>query len=123
MGYRLSWEGCNPTMTFFGHVTYQEILRCYNKILGHHCFDRIQYLITDYSDVQSVEVSEDNLFDIGTLVYSSTRWNNHIRNAQVARLEEAARLIRRFMKRMEKSGWTCRYFADRDEAKKWCQGA
>lgn len=122
MSYEVTWDDCNPTMRFSDHVTWKEILRAYHDILANPCFDQIEYLITDYYDVDSFEVNQENLHHIQTVVRSSTRWNNHIRNAQIAKLDGAVKLIHVFLKKMENSGWTCKLFTNRDEAIQWCRG-
>lgn len=122
MSYKVTWEECNPTMSFSGSVVWREILAAYQEILGSACFDSIEYIIADYMDVTVFIGSEADMIHLETIVLSSTRWNNHVKNAQIAKLDNAVKLIHHYLKKMENSGWSCRLFSDREKAKKWCTG-
>ena len=81
----------------------------------------MKYQIADFSKIEKVEYSEDEIKIITTLEKSSTIWNNKVKLAIVTSKNVCLNFILDpYIEAMKSTNWKIKIFKNSIEAEKWC---
>lgn len=119
MAYQTTWEPPSGAYKkFAGHVSDDELLRSVSRLHGDARFDDLRYVINDFLDVESFDVSEDNVMYIAAMDAAAARSNPNIRVVIVVTDAKALALALNYAS----SPWTAyatRIVSSVDEARAW----
>ena len=121
MSFKIEWKGSNAIISFIENFTYNDSYEANNLIYGDSRFDNMKYQIADFSKIEKVEFSEDEIKIIATLEKTSTIWNNNIKLAIVTSGSVCiSSIIDPYLETMKSTNWKIKTFKNRIEAEKWC---
>jgi len=114
------WLDCNIIVTFFGEISYKDIMEANNVIFGDLRFDKMEYQIFDYSKIEGIDLKDDVSEIISRLDLASIIWNNRVKVATVTQDSYLRDLISVYNKKMKSSKWQAKTFDTIEDALKWC---
>lgn len=119
MPYSTEWEPRVVIWTFWGVVTGEELLRSNQEIYGDERFDALAFQIVDLTDVESFEVSRDDMMVLAATDRAASRSNGDVRIAVAAHDELIRELSRCYEEATLLSPWQHRVFDSLAEARGW----
>lgn len=121
MSCKLTWEPVGVYWKYYGKVTDMEVFKETMKAYGDSRFDELKYKLVDFLDVESIEISEDEVNVIATQHKNAERYNGYIKNAIIVRdkFSDMGKLARHFAAHFNDSPWDVRVFDDLDAANDW----
>lgn len=84
VGYEILWEPRGTVKRFYGHVTDAQLMQSVIDIEGDHRFDTLRYVINDFLEVASFDVSAANVRIIAAIDAAAALTNPNIKVAIVA---------------------------------------
>lgn len=118
--FTYKWLECNIIVTFFGNISYKDIMEANDVIIGDLRFDRMEYQIFDYSKIESIDL-EDNVPEIiSRLDLAANIWNSKIKVATITQDAHLKYLISIYNETMKASKWQAKTFETIEEALQWC---
>ncbi|PXX98929.1 hypothetical protein DF185_16275 [Marinifilum breve] len=121
MSCEIKWVGNNAYVRFFGTLSINDFHMANGKIYGSRKFDNMNFQIADFSDVEEIKLTDEEVVTISTLELTATRWNRCVKVAHVSKNEELRNLVRVYENQMSNTNWTCKLFEYLDEAENWCK--
>ena len=121
MPYRLVWEAHGVYRQYLGDVTIAERRASFEVICGDLRFDELSYVITDYLEVETYEITSEATREIAALHIGPLRTNPRIAIAAVATRPDVVAAIRDFIAH----GFTrapYRVFSNLESARRWIEG-
>lgn len=118
MAHTLDWEQNGVYWKYSGNVSGQEIIDASTEIYGDPRFDSLKYKLVDFSDVESIEISEEEIKLITFQHAASSKSNARIKNAIVmAKYDERGKLFAHYL--VKSSSWEVSVFNNLTEANNW----
>jgi len=118
MAYKLAWEANGVYWKYSGNISGQEIIDASTEIYGDPRFDELKYKLADFSDADTVDISEEEIKLITLQHAASSRSNTRIKNAIVINgNDERAKIFVDYLS--SNSGWEVRAFDQLNEANQW----
>lgn len=118
MAYTLAWEAKGVYWNYSGNVSGQEIIHASTEIYGDPRFDDLKYKLVDFSNAESIEISEDEIKLITYQHAAAAKSNARIKNAIVFDMDdERATLFTDYLVKL--SSWEVRAFENLPEANDW----
>ncbi|MDE2442663.1 MAG: hypothetical protein KGP14_16745 [Betaproteobacteria bacterium] len=84
MPYEISWEFDGACKIFSGHLTEDEFVRSSEEIAGYYRFDRLRYIISDYTAVTSHGLTANGVEAVAAIRLGAWTSNPNIRSIVVA---------------------------------------
>lgn len=97
MAYELQWEPHGVYKRLSGVVSGEEFIASVEEVQGHAQFDRVRYVINDFSEVNSHGLSDQVLVGLAALQYGAHARNPRCRIFFVTRDEELPELINKYL--------------------------
>ncbi|MDT8991002.1 hypothetical protein RQP54_09020 [Curvibacter sp. APW13] len=119
MAISLEWEPHGAVRIYNGTIHIDGIVDAIAQLQNDPRFDRLRYLIEDFSAVDSLAISESEVDLIVAHAIGAAYSNPHIRVAAVATSEQTRQLVRQFAK---DSPYIVRLFGDTEAARQWISG-
>lgn len=90
MGYELNWEANERGVTqrYFGDVTAADIAASTNKLQSSPAFDRLRWLIKDYTEVDNILYSQSEMEEVVAQYIGAFATNPRLKIAFVFNKEE-----------------------------------
>ena len=118
MAYTLTWEPKGVYWKYTGNVSGKEIIKASTEIYGDPRFDNLKYKLADFTDVELIEISNEEIKLITFQHSASAKSNANIKNAIVIDSgDERAKLFADYL--MNESAWEVRVFDHLEEANQW----
>lgn len=117
----MEWDDSNPIVTFFGDVTFKDIMEANDRIIGDRRFDSMVYQVFDFTHSDHVEFPDGYAKIIARLDSSSSTWNRNVRVATVSPDSKVRDRIEEYNAMMKTSPWKTKTFKAFDEALAWCK--
>lgn len=92
-----------------------------NLIYGDARFDKMDYQVFDYSEVEKMALSELDSEVIGTLDKTASVWNRRVKVAVVSNSELVKKLTIEYEKALFGTSWEVKIFSTLNEALEWCE--
>lgn len=121
MSFEIKWDGNNAYVRFFGILCINDFHMANGKIYGSNKFDNMNFQIADFSDVEEIKLTAEEIVTISTLELSATRWNRCVKVAHVSKNKELRGLVRVYENQMSNTNWMCKLFVNLKEAEHWCK--
>ena len=118
MPYNLTWKRYGAFRQYLGSVTITERIASLEAICGDQRFDSLCYCITDYSEVESYEITDASTAEIAARHIGPLMTNPGIAIAAVATRSEIIAAIESFKSYSFTSAPYC-IFATLQEARRW----
>ncbi len=119
MSYQLNWEEKGVWANFRDVVSDQELNEVVSKVYGHKQFDSFRYLIADFLEVDSFDVTNKALRIIGATDRAAALTNPHIKVAIISDNVDTLDRIFSYEDASEGSPWLIAYFDNIKEARVW----
>ena len=119
MLYKTKWEDKGLYRKFTKIVSGEEVLGSNLAIQGDERFDKIKYVLNDFTETDEFDVSEIVLNKIVAIDNAAALSNPNLRIAIVATLESLLAWIRLYGEKMQDSSFECQIFVNLDDAYKW----
>lgn len=121
MSFKIEWKGSNVIVTLSKNFTYNDAYEVNNLIYGDSRFENMKYQISDFSKIEKVEFTAEEIKIITTLEKSSTVWNNKMKSAIVTSPSVCLNfIIDPYLEAMKSTNWEIKTFKNCIEAEKWC---
>ncbi|WP_299528808.1 hypothetical protein [uncultured Lutibacter sp.] len=121
MSFNIEWKGSNVIVSFTKDFTYKDSYEVNNLIYGDSRFDSMKYQIADFSKIEKVEFTDEEIKIISTLEKSSAIWNNNMKSAIITSESVCLSFITEpYFEMMKSTNWEFKIFKNRIEAEKWC---
>lgn len=119
MAYDLIWENSGVYWKYTGKVKGQELIEASTSIYGDERFVHLKYKFADFYDVDTIEISKDELALIAYQHLAAERANPYLKNAILVKADD--KLAHEFASYFTRSSWEVKVFTDPDEANRWVQ--
>jgi len=117
MSHELAWEAGGVYWKYSGEVSGKEIIDASAAIYGDPRFDDLEYKLVDFSHVQVINMTEDEVARIAYQHKAAELTNPYIKNAIIMTL--AVDLANKFASFFEDSCWEVQVFDNIESANKW----
>lgn len=119
MAHTISWNTEGIIRIFSGEISSGEILQSNIKIYNQPKFEKVKYIINDFSEVTSLNVDTTV-----TKIYASTddiiaRTKGKFLIAIIATHDEHITLAKSYQKEMKNNLFKCELFKNFEDAQKW----
>ena len=119
MSYQNIWKENVLHRTFSEKTSAKEVLDSNLLIHGDSRFDRINYIINDFTQIDDFEVTEPEVREIVAIDNAAVNSKPRLKIAIVATLQPLLEWINLYCKKMESSSYECKIFSDKDDAHEW----
>jgi len=119
VAYQLIWEEKGAKAYFKGVVNGRELIEIVSKFHGHELFDSIHYLLIDFLEVDTFDVTNTTLQYLGGMDSAAALSNPRVRVAIVTDNAAILDLLSSYEKTSQGSPWPIRYFGSIKEARAW----
>jgi hypothetical protein len=116
MSYQISWEPRGVYKKFTGHVTASEFLSSITDLQSSWDFDRVQYSINDFLEVQSQSINLDDVLSYAAHGIAGVYFNARVKVAIVTSSPAICALIKHYQEMVR---FELRLFDGLDEARAW----
>jgi len=118
MAHTLDWEQNGVYWKYSGDVTGKEIIDTSTEIYGDPRFDILKYKLVDFSDVNSINISEEEIKLITYQHAAASKSNARIKNGIVIdKDDERGKMFADLL--VKSSSWEVRVFDNLAEANSW----
>lgn len=118
MPNKIVWEPQGIYWKYTGKVSGKEIIDASTSVYGDPRFDNIKYKLTDFLDVESMEMSDNELTLLACQHKAAEKSRPNVKNAIVIRSEDAE-LAHKFSAFFTETTWEVKVFNDLAEADEW----
>ncbi|MCW8982437.1 MAG: hypothetical protein OQK13_00170 [Gammaproteobacteria bacterium] len=119
MPHTKTWKESGLIRTFIGEITGTEIIESNFEIHGDLRFDEIDYVINDFSNIDSCIISEDELRILSISDEVATHANKHIKIAIIANRDEIIELAKAYCELFDQAIYDTEIFSSIDEGQAW----
>lgn len=116
MSVHISWEPHGVGLCCSGEALADDLIEAMRQIQNDCRFDQLRYALMDFSPVQGLLLSDEELDVLIAMALGAAYSNAHIRLALVSSDEDGRSLCRRFMR---SSPYLTRLFSDVAAARAW----
>lgn len=120
MSHKLTWESEGVYWKYTGIVSGEEIIEATTGIYGDTRFDELRYKLVDFIDIESLDVTEQEVALLAFQHKSAATYKANIKNALVIR-PELSELANKFVEFSNDSSWPIKVFDNMAEANKWLE--
>ena len=119
MSYKIEWTDRTFTVKFSGVLDLNEITGCDSIHDGHENFDQLRYSIWDFSGVEKVSLSEDDIYYISAIDHASSLSNPKLKLLLIINNSELMALGNIYRKAIEDLPWEIQIFESYSQALEW----
>ena len=112
-------DGIGIELLFTGKVTLTDFLEAYRELYGEHNLYRQKYQIGEFTDVDSIELSSEDIRIIAQLEIDASKRNPNIFIANVAGTELEFGLSRMWQILADECAFEIEIFRKREDAMQW----
>ncbi len=122
MEYELKWHDNNIVVKFEGNVTYENIVNVDNYIFGDSRFDSMKFAIFDFSKVNNVIITKEELSIISVLDSGASRWNKKLNLIFITNENNnfVHETVITYTNLMKENSWEIKHFLKLEDALEWC---
>jgi len=118
MAYTLTWEPNGVYWKYTGNVSGKEIIKASTEIYGDQRFDKLKYKLVDFSDVESIDISNDEINQITFQHAAASLSKSKIKNAIIIDSnDDRAKMFADYL--ANNSDWEVRVFDYLKDANEW----
>jgi len=119
MAYQLIWEERGATAHVEDTVNDTELSEIVSKFHSHEQFDSVRYLLVDFLEVGTFDITTEALEEIGAMDYAAALSNPKVKVAMVSDDDAVRDMLSSYEKTAQESPWPLRYFGSIKEAREW----
>lgn len=121
MPHKLIWEPKGVSWYYSGDVTGKEIISTSTMIYGDSRFDKLSYKLVDFSEVNTISMTNEEVAKIAFQHKAAALSNPNIKTAIVTQpvSGKMADLANNFAAFFSDSPWEVQIFTDPDQANAW----
>lgn len=116
MPYINEWKVKGLHRTFTGNITGKEVLIANLNVQGDARFDEIDYVLNDFSQIDSFNISEFHVSEVSTMDNVAAQVNNKFKIIIVATDEGFLKFVDMYLTQMKDSLIDCVVFNDMESA-------
>ncbi|MEJ2142117.1 MAG: hypothetical protein P8Y24_07130 [Gammaproteobacteria bacterium] len=118
MSYKLVWEPNGIYWKYNGKVSGKEIVDASTSVYGDPRFDNINYKLVDFLDIQSVDMTDNEIALLACQHKAAEQSRQNVKNAIVigSGKDEVAKKFAAFF---SDSSWEVKIFDNLDDANDW----
>lgn len=120
MAYTNIWEEQGLYRVFTGTTSGSEVLKSNLDLHGDARFDRIHFVLNDFTAIQDFEVSDLDISLISHTDKAAAISKPVLKIAIVTTCEVLLEWVHKYLSRMTDVNYACIVFDNLDEARKWC---
>jgi len=120
MSFEIEWIKSNAVVRFYDQLTFQDFRQVNDLIYGDPRFDNMEYQIADFTDVSSIQLTNNQVKVLSTLEKGASRWNESVKVAHVTRDTYLQNLVHAYERDMQQTNWSCKLFDNLTDAQTWC---
>ena len=120
MAYENIWEERGLYRVFSGFTSGKEVLDSNLALHGDPRFDKIKYVLNDFSAIEDFQVSEMDITLIANIDDVAARSKQSLKIAIIATHDPLLEWIYKYGEKMVDSVFETQLFETLAEAKKWC---
>lgn len=121
MPFQISWRNQGVEWQFTGRVTGAEIIRTNMEIYGDGRFDDLDYQIVDFSNIDEIQITEDDVKKIAYFDMAASKSNPDLKVAIISQEEKLLSYIGLYAAYMQGIEWDIHIFQNRKMAVEWLQ--
>jgi len=118
MPHKLTWEPKGVYWKYSGKVTGAEIIETSTAIYGDPRFDDLLYKLVDFTDIESIDMNNQDIIEIACLHKAAGLSNPRIKNA-ILISANTSKLANKFAAFFDDSPWDVQIFQEIDKANSW----
>ena len=119
MPCEIEWRGNTVHWKFYGDVTADQIIDAYGSLYGASRFDDTRAQIRDYSLVESLSLSVEEVLKVAAFDKAAALSNPQMKVALVTKDLDHSTLAALYDLELEESAWNVGLFDCANEAAKW----
>lgn len=119
MPYEICWEDRGVVKRHYGHLSARELVAAAHDVQGDSRFDRLRYIINDFTDVTSHEIDADTVEEFAASRIGAARVNRDILSPFVATGEPGLGIVRCLRQPDYRNRHPVALFATLAEARAW----
>lgn len=117
MSYKIIWEDRGVYWKYRGRIIGSEVIEGSTSIYGDARFDDLLYKLVDFTDADSVEMTQEEVAIIAYQHKAAEISNRYIKNAII--IKPDCKLASLFASFFKNSRWEVEIFDDIESASKW----
>lgn len=121
MAHTNTWEEKGLYRAFTGTTSGAEVIDSNLSIHGDPRFDKINYVLNDFSTIDSFDVSDIDISLIANIDKAATISKPILKIAIVTRCSDLLKWVEKYLQRMDNSTYTCNTFDNLEDARDWCE--
>lgn len=118
MAIAITWDHQNPTVTYSGYLTKDDIISAITEILSQYIFEKNSYQINDLSAVTETNLTPIDLNIFGAMNRNAAKWNPEIRIAFILN-DELKKMASSYTDIVTETSWDLAYFDSLAQAQEW----
>lgn len=119
--FTYEWIDSNFIVTFYGDISFIDIMNANGIMYGDRRFDELKYQIFDYSMITSINLNNNVPEIISKLDTAAIVWNHHVKVATVTKDDYLREKIDLYNKYLESTSWIPKTFDNIHDAIQWCK--
>ncbi len=121
MNFEIIWGDRNIYIKFKGHITIKDIIAVNRKITGNSKYGLLKCNITDFTEADSLYLTNNDIEFIAALHTIPTIWNPNMKLSIVSNIPDLQELILHYIELMKENEWKIKLMETLEEAEKWCK--
>lgn len=118
MSCKLVWEPRGVVVLYSGRLTIDDIHKASVEYQKDPRFDRLLYVLSDYSKIDGCDVIPEQMSDIWAIDYGAKMSNGKVKKAYIATSAEVRALAEHY-ENAEDHAFPLKVFATESEARAW----
>ena len=119
MPYEITWNPPGVVKRFFGFATGDEFIQSVHEIASHSLFDRIDWIINDFLDIDDHSIDQSVLDPLAYVRFGAMLTNPSLRVLIVAEDSRLLDLVNRMHAPPYSGAHETRFFGTMAQAKEW----
>lgn len=119
MPFNTTWIRNGIERKAFGKVTGGDIITFRNALYGDERFDKLRYILTDFTEVDSIDMTEEDIRKLAYLDKAAALTNPKCKIVIVIRDDTKKILAEKYANLMNNSPWQSMVFETVEQAREW----
>lgn len=120
MSYKIEWRDNCVLIKYIGDLNIVDLFKLSGLIIGDSRYDSLNYVISDFLKVTSLNLSKEDIKEMSTLHVIPSIWNPNLKFSIVSNNSDIQEMVIRYIDLMKSNEWKIKLFDNFEESLEWC---
>lgn len=120
MSYKIEWRDNCVLIKYNGDLNIADLFKLSGLIIGDSRYDSLNYVISDFLKVTSLNLSKGDINEMSTLHVIPSIWNPNLKFSIVSNNRDIQEMVIRYIDLMKSNEWEIKLFDNFEESLEWC---